>query len=91
MKTVTFFDTVKDLAELTGLSMDNHAEALWNAGFDLDDMDFGFVSDTEWSDGWWSDQAHYYEHWLLHRMETHCVGYQHHEYGGKHYYLLYHS
>lgn len=56
MKTVTFFETREDLRELTGLSGDNHDEALWDAGFDLDDWDFGFVCNTEWSEEWgWGD------------------------------------
>ena len=48
MKTVTFFSTREELRELTGLPADDHDAALWDSGFDLDDWDFGFVSDTEW-------------------------------------------
>ena len=91
MKTVTFFETREELRELTGLPGDNYDEALWNAGFDLDDWDFGFVSDTEWSDAWGWNDGSYMEWWLLQRMEDHCVGYQHTEYNGKHYYIAYHS
>ena len=91
MKTVTFFCTREELRELTGLPADNHDLALWDAGFDLDDWDFGFVSDTEWSDGWWGSKAPYFEYWLLSRMEDHCVGYQHVEFNGRHYYMVYHS
>lgn len=92
MKTVTFFETREELRELTGLPGDNHDAALWDAGFDLDDWDFGFVSDTEWSDSWgWGDGSSYMEWWLLQRMEDHCVGYQHNEYNGRHYYIAYHS
>lgn len=88
MKTVTFFDTREELRELTGLPSD---QALWDAGFKLDDWDFGFVSDTEWTDGWWSDSGSYYEYWLLDRMYSHCIGYEHVEYDGSHYYIAYHS
>lgn len=91
MKTVTFFSTRGELRELTGLPADNHDDALWEAGFDLDDWDFGFASDTEWSDGWWDNAAPYFEYWLLHRMESHCVGYKHTEFNGCHYYMVYHS
>lgn len=92
MKTVTFFETREELRELTGLPGDNYDEALWDAGFDLDDWDFGFVSDTEWSDRWgWGDGSSYMEWWLLLQMENHCVGYQHTEYNGRHYYIAYHS
>lgn len=88
MKTVTFFETLNELKELTGLSR----EALWDAGFDLDDWDFGFVSDTEWTDSWGCGLGNsYMEYWLLSRMENHCVGYQHTEYNGRHYYIAYHS
>lgn len=89
MKTATFFETREELRELTGVS---DIGALWDAGFDLDDWDFGFVSDTEWSeDGWFTAGGSYFEHWLLDRMRNHCVGYKHTEYKGRHYYLLYHS
>jgi hypothetical protein len=87
MKKVTFFDTREELRKLTGLPGNNHDEALWDVGFNLDDWDFGFVSDTEWSEG----SEHYFEWWLLFRMENHCVGYRHKEYNGRHYYIAYHS
>ena len=88
MKTVTFFDKVSELQELTGLPDEN---ALWKAGFELDDWDFGFVSDTEWTDGWWGKKAPYYEHWMMTNMGSHCLGPRHYEFGGKHYYMLYHA
>lgn len=91
-KTITFFDTREELRELTGLPGDNYDQALWDAGFNLDDWDFGFVSDTEWVDGWClNSNCHYYEEWLLDHMDAHCIGYNHYEYGGKHYYIAYHS
>ena len=90
MKNVTFFHTREELRELTGLPADDHDKALWEAGFDLDDWDFGFVSDTEWNTDWSGDHP-YYEWWLLTRMEYHRAGYEHTEYGGRHYYLVYHS
>ena len=89
--------TREDLCKITGLPSDNHDEALWNAGFNLDDWDVCFVSDVlltrhvtdgdgdEWkkiiNDAWW----------LVSRMENWCVGYEHVEYNGKHYYMVYHS
>ena len=39
---LTFFESVEDLGKLTGLSR----EELWENGFDLDDMDWGFRSDN---------------------------------------------
>lgn len=86
--TVTFFDTCEDLRELTGLPSDDYDKALWDAGFDLDDWDWGFVSDTPWSEDW---GCPYYQHWLMSRMAEYCVGYDHTEYNGRHYYILHHS
>ena len=86
--TVTFFDTREDLRELTGLPSDDYDKALWNAGFDLDDWDWGFVSDTLWPEDW---DGPYYQCWLMSRMVEYCVGYDHTEYNGRHYYLLHHA
>ena len=90
MQKVIFFNTREELAELTGLSMDNHCDEMWEVGFNLDDWDFGFQTETEWTVEW-SDEHPYYEWWMLMRMEGHCVGYEHVEYGGKHYYMVYTS
>lgn len=87
MTTVTFFNGVKELRELTGLT---HTE-LWDTGFDLDDMDFGIVCDEELKGTWWDSDSPYYQQWLLDRMDAHCVGYEHVEYKGKHYYTVHHS
>ena len=86
MKTITFFSTEDELKRLTGLTH----EDLWEVGFNLDDWDWGFVSDTEW-EGYFSAEHPYYEYWLLSRMDSYCVGYEHTEFDGKHYYMLYHS
>ena len=48
MSTVTFFETREELCALSGLP---DSEALWNAGFDLDDWDFGFCSEVPWAEG----------------------------------------
>lgn len=87
MTTVIFFDDVEELSQITGLC----AGALWSVGFDLDDMNFGFVSDTEWSDDWFKSGSPYYQYWMLTHMDDCSVGYEHVEYKGRHYYLLYHS
>lgn len=92
LKTVTFFETLEELRKLTGLPADDHDAALWDAGFDLDDWDFGFVSDKPWSEeGWFSGKGSFYEYWVLSRMESYYVGYKHTEHRGKHYYMIYHS
>ena len=88
MVTTTWFDTREELRELTGLPGDNHDIALWDAGFDLDDWDFGFVSDEEWTE---LGAERFFKFWLMLQMGNHCVGYQHTEYNGRHYYLAYHS
>lgn len=88
--------TREDLREITGLPSDNHDEALWDAGFNLDDWDVCFVSDVPLtltmcdSEGAWED-PHDDAWWLVSRMENYCVGYDRVEYGGKHYYLVHHS
>ena len=74
----------EDLRKITGLPSDNHDEALWDAGFNLDDWDVCFVSDVPLEE---DDDAY----WLLMRMESYCVGYEHVEYGGKYFYIAYHS
>ena len=86
------FSSEKELSILTGL---DHEE-LWDAGFNLDDWDVGFQSDIELTriehdrhDTWTTpiDVAW----WLVNRMDNYCVGYEHNEYKGKHYYMVYHS
>lgn len=84
--------TRDDLRKITGLSGDNHDEALWDAGFNLDDWDVCFVSDVPLTTdelAW--DNAIDEAYWLISRMENYCVGYEHVEYNGKHYYMVYHS
>ena len=98
LDTFTFFDTEKALRVLTGIS--TH-DGLWEAGFNLDDWDWGFVSDecyvvtetNEFGDGECvidSGIPQYVER-ILRMMENYCVGFQYTEYNGKHYYMVYHS
>lgn len=82
MKTITFFSEESELSALTGLNHDQ----LWDAGFDLDDWDLGFVSDTEFN---LEDTS--YEFFMISKMESYCVGYRYVEYNGKHYYMAYHA
>lgn len=93
MINLVMFDTEKDLMKLTGLSHDG----LWDAGFDLDDWDVGFMSEKpltrQCKD---SDGEMYYTavsgaDWLVMRMESYCVGYNHVEYKGRHYYTVHHA
>lgn len=87
MTTITFFDSREELRELTGLPGDNYDKALWDAGFNLDDWDFGFVSDVRWTE----DESPYYMFWMLMKMDAHCVGYEETEYNGRWYYIAYHA
>ena len=98
MDTFTFFNTERDLQVLTGIS--TH-DGLWDAGFDLDDWDWGFVSDKCYvitkTDEFGCEEctidmdAPQYVEQILYMMENYCVGFQHNEYKGKHYYIVYHS
>lgn len=80
--TITFFDKYEELCELTGAQS---RKELWDAGFDLDDWDFGFVSDIPLSE----ECSSYYQTWLLLCMERRCFGYEHVEFSGRHYYMVY--
>lgn len=84
---VTFFSDAEDLERLTRLTYNE----LWEHGFDLDDMDFGIQTDTEWSEDWDYQNEPYYRCLLLQWMDNHCVGYRHTEYKGKHYYTVHHA
>ena len=90
-------DKREDIREWTGLPADNYDEALWEAGFDLDDWDVCFESDTRlmkrFTDGrgdWW-DEPIAEAWWLVHQMDNYCAGYNEVEYHGKWYYTVYHS
>lgn len=83
-RTITFFDTENDLSALTGLDHDQ----LWDAGFNLDDWDFGFVVDKPLSQHY---NAPRYDPWLDDHMDCYCCGSRHVQYGGQHYYMAYHS
>lgn len=82
---VTFFENDIDLMRLVGVK---ERDRLWDFGFDLDDMDFGFRVKEEWSNNF---EGPYYQSWILERMNSHCVGYKHLKHCGYHYYILYHS
>lgn len=87
-ETVTFFHTVEELTALTGLSYD----ALWEAGFDLDDWDYGFVTVEEWPDteNLWNDECPYYR-WSIASMLENTCRIEHYEWQGRHYHMKYHA
>jgi hypothetical protein len=88
MKTITFFDTLDELRELTE---EPDTKKLWSIGFNLDDWDFGFVCDEEWvSERIWFCATPYYEWWLARQMDFYGFGFRHTKHNGRHYYLIYH-
>ena len=89
-------DNREDIREWTGLPADNYDEALWDVGFNLDDWDVCFESDTrlfaERSDGedtWLELRNDAW--WLVMQMGGYCCGYDEVEYNGKWYYVVHHS
>ena len=88
---------IEDIRKWTGLPEDNHDEALWDAGFNLDDWDVCFASDkcltksvTDGRGKWWQepiDEAW----WLYSQMENYCVGFTEIEYNGRWYYTVHHA
>lgn len=90
MVTLTWFESEKELQELTGL---NHNE-LYDAGFDLDDWDFGFVTDKlldKTAYNHMNFECDYF--FLIKALSTNNISFEpkHTEYNGKHYYMSYHS
>ena len=86
--------TEKELREETGLSHDG----LCDAGFNLDDWDVCFVSDTRLirdmrddSDGYEYVEPIDDAYWLVRRMEDYCVGYEETVYQEKYYYTVHHA
>lgn len=77
MINLVMFNTVEDLAKLTGLSTDNHNQALWDAGFDLDDWDIGFQTDGP---------LDVYAFAFLIPKDFTTIGYN-----GKYYHMFYHA
>ena len=82
MKTITFFNSEKELQELTKL---NHEQLLEN-NFDLIDWYWGFVADDLWS---LYDSPLSYEFWMLNNMHNYHTGYRIIKYNDKYYYMFY--
>lgn len=94
MLKMSWFENETDLQKLTGL---DHI-GLWQAGFDLDDWDFGIrvnrpIHDKKTSNdcGELSVNWNLEGYWLLNRMLEYCVGPTYTQYGNWHYYLVHHS
>lgn len=79
MTDITLFNTEKELSELTGL---DHKE-LWDAGFNLDDWDWGFRTDA--------GRQSFAEQRILDLMDGYCCGFEEVFYNGYYYYIQYHA
>lgn len=89
-------DSREDIRAWTGLPADNYDEALWEAGFNLDDWDVCFESDKrlvrecdEDGDTWLEPIGEAW--WLVHQMGGYFVGFNEVEYNGKWYYTAHHA
>lgn len=98
VQNITFFENEAELNELTKL---NHDE-LWDQGFDLDDWDWGFVTNenytyeviTEYGDIELQvdyDKTPSYIYSILNYMDNCCCGFRCVKYKDKFYYMLYHA
>ena len=85
VENVTFFENEKDLSALTGLTRDE----LWDSGFDLDDLDFGIMTNRTWGECMDEDEP-YYRWWMTNRMDFHCSGIRHASCNGRHFYTVHH-
>lgn len=88
MEKVIFFESDKDLLELSGAKS---LQELWDADFDLDDWNYGIMVETEWpemSDDWSSDFKEYrdnvYDYMSILSYVSHGF------FNGKHFYFKHH-
>lgn len=101
MVKITAFDSVDELMELTGKT----EKELRGLGFNLDDMDIGFVcnkklhktpskEDVESGDYASDELVADYDlpcHWLMQQMNNYCAGASYVKLGRKHYYTVHHA
>lgn len=96
MTNLTMFDTVHQLKSLTGGLSDNELNK--NGFVHLDSWDFGFVTDepidylVSQNSGFSYRQGrheHIWTEWIVQKMNSYTAGYEHVEYKGKHYYMVY--
>ena len=82
-------DNREDIRKWTGLPSDNYDEALWNAGFNLDDWDMCIESDVRLVDDYGNSRTDAW--WLVNQMEAYCCGYNEVQYNGRWYYTVHHA
>lgn len=88
MINLTWFESEKDLQRLTNL----YHGSLWNNGFDLDDWDFGIMTDQKLDmhveDSGDMDCGYYY---LIKALNNSAYATREVYFNGKYYYMRYHS
>ena len=103
MKTLIAFNTVNEIYQILGWKYTGNwkedeplRDKLWDNGFNLDDWDGGFAckepltyTEHENGDKWEEPDEDVY--WLVRQMEYYCVGYNHCEFGGWHWYTVHHA
>lgn len=89
MINIRITDNREDIRVWTGLPSDNYDEALWDAGFNLDDWDMCIESDVRLVDDYGNSQTDAW--WLVNQMDGYCCGYNEVEYNGKWYYTVHHA
>lgn len=82
MRTIAIFDTEEELLGLTGLR--DHDDLL-NAGFDLDDWDFGVATNRQLKG------KNHFDNWLLDSLSEWYCGYSYVAFEGMHFYIAYHA
>lgn len=88
MEKVIFFESNKDLLELSGAKS---LQELWDADFDLDDWNYGIMVETEWpemSDDWSPNFKEYRENVYNYMSGWGYVS--HGFFNGKHFYFKHH-
>ena len=88
MEKVIFFESNKDLLELSGAKS---LQELWDADFDLDDWNYGIMVETEWpemSDDWSPEHKEYRENVYNYMSGWGYVS--HGVFNGKHFYFKHH-
>lgn len=88
MEKVIFFNSNKDLLELSGAES---IQELYSAGFDLDDWNYGIMVETEWPEMGedWEPEYKEYREDISNYMSGCCYS-SHGVFNGKHFYFKHH-
>ena len=88
MEKIIFFESNKDLLELSGAKS---LQELWGAGVELDDWNYGIMVESEWpemGDDWESNYKEYRED--MYYYMSGCCYLSHGGFNGKHFYFKHH-